>query len=508
MIKININTVKSTSFGVLTLPVLLFFLGWLKLIIALPLCLSILFALFLIIRGYSKQKPMQEEERYLEISYKGFIFIISVILVWCFLAGQGGFFYQSSDHNWRNAAFRDLINMKWPVIYDFSDSALVYYITYWLVPAGIGKIFGFFGGTDVAWLAGNVSLYVWSCLFLFLAFLLLMITVKVHSFKKIVFVMLLFVLFSGLDIIGILLLRPTERHSHIEWWSRIYQYSSNTTQLFWVFNQSNPAWLGILLLLNERNVKNFAFLAIITLAFSPFPAIGLLPFLIALAIKFGVDSYKNKKLGRFFGQIFSFQNIVATLFILPIFYLYYSINDSASTHKFRLYLGIEKLGLPGALLQYVLFCMLEFGIYALLLFKLNKRNMLYWVSVLSLVLVGVCRMGGGADFSMRGSIPALMVLMVLVIQYLLKENLSVAHLKKPFRQMRKRTLALVIALAIGVATPSVEYLRGFHNVISHHKINLVADKFKTFSDKPVSKQFLNFFGSEYQESLFFKYLAK
>ena len=62
----------------------------------------------------------------------------SIILLFLFSTGHGGFISASGiDIPWRNAIYQDLIKYPWPVIYEYSDSALVYYITYWLVPAGI-----------------------------------------------------------------------------------------------------------------------------------------------------------------------------------------------------------------------------------------------------------------------------------------------------------------------------------------------------------------------------------
>ena len=62
------------------------------------------------------------------------------------------------------------------------------------------------------------------------------------------------VLFSGLDIIGSLLDDgPRFRTdwnitTHLEWWAGKYQYSSMTTQLFWVPNHALGGWLIIGLL--------------------------------------------------------------------------------------------------------------------------------------------------------------------------------------------------------------------------------------------------------------------
>ena len=64
-----------------------------------------------------------------------------------------------------------------------------------------------------------------------------------------------------MDIVGLLLTgNPSVIETrlcekiHIEWWARFYQFSSFTTQLFWVFNQAVPAWIATLLVLSTKRV--------------------------------------------------------------------------------------------------------------------------------------------------------------------------------------------------------------------------------------------------------------
>lgn len=68
------------------------------------------------------------------------------MLLWGYLGGQTGFFYQNSDWGYRNAIYRDLITNSWPVYYPQKDTALVYYIGHWLVPAALTKpVYALFG---------------------------------------------------------------------------------------------------------------------------------------------------------------------------------------------------------------------------------------------------------------------------------------------------------------------------------------------------------------------------
>ena len=79
------------------------------------------------------------------------------MLLWGYLGGQTGFFYQNSDWGYRNAIYRDLITNSWPVYYPQKDTALVYYIGHWLVPAALTKpVYALFG-LDAAWMFARMA---------------------------------------------------------------------------------------------------------------------------------------------------------------------------------------------------------------------------------------------------------------------------------------------------------------------------------------------------------------
>ncbi len=160
--------------------------------------------------------------------------------LWVFLSGVGGYAFQNWDHHWRNAVLHDLITYNWPVVYSSPEKGpitmLVYYVGYWLPAALAGKIFG--------WQAANFVLFLWTWLGVFLVISHLSLKLKTTALKA----ALLLIFFSGMDALGVLLFAneyPTlwPPIQHLEIWSGNLQYSSFTTQLFWVFNQVIPAWL-------------------------------------------------------------------------------------------------------------------------------------------------------------------------------------------------------------------------------------------------------------------------
>ena len=518
MIKLSLNKIKTTTFVLLSIPIVLFLFGWVKLILALPLSLMLVAAVYLVTKGYNTTVNISES-RDMTISRSGFVFLVALTLVWVFLAGQGGFFFQTDDHQQRNALFRDLINFPWPVHYAQSDTTLVYYITYWLIPAGIGKITLVLFGVDAAWLVGNITLFFWTATLVFLTFLLLVSKAKTVTLFHVALVAIIFILFSGLDAVGFHVIRDGQpKPKELEWWTHYYQYSSNTTQLLWVFNQSVPAWLLMLLLMDEKTVQNYAYLGFLIFAYSPFPFIGALPFLLAFTISFGARSFKAKNLPLFWKQLFSFQNIFAVLLIFPVFALYFSSNsamsDGTSNHLIAWYIGQDYSTLPYCIFVFLLFCLVEFGLYVIIIASHNKKNLWFWVSFLSLCFIAMFRIANRVDFAMRASIPALLVLCVLVIEYInyhaLRPQKSVV---KP-RALSKQNfslLALSIMLILGGFTPADEYSHAFGAVIENHKINLVADDIKTFSVRDLDdpdQAYFNFLSNNFEDHFFGKYLAK
>jgi len=501
MIKIKLSTIKSAAYLVLTLPILLFLFGWVKLIIAIPAAALMIAAYVFIIMQTRK------EEDVFEISKASLITIGVLMLLWCYISGHGGFFYQSNDHHWRNAIFRDLINFDWPVVYEYSGSMLVYYIGFWLVPALIGKITALIS-PEAARGVANAAMFLWSFIFLFLTTLLVCAFTKAKSFSRVLLTVFIIIFFSGMDIVGVLAANkwdPDAVSDHLEWWGKHYQYSSNSTQLFWVFNQSTPAWLATALFLNEKSVRNYVFLCLALLPCSPFPMVGLFLLLVVSVFRCFFTAIKEKTLPKFLLEAFSLQNIIAAVVVLPVFYLYYKGNMAIDSGGFRFWLGFDRYEPSQALYFYARFAFLEFGLLAALLFWRFRKNLLYWVSVLSLCFIGMFRMGGFADFSMRASIPALFVLMVLAIS-MLQNGIGSQKTDFGIRYTFSRTsIAILLVLIIGAVTPLVECFRAINAVQLYGVKGAVADDIITFSDKPV-KDYKNFMTAEYKSSDFWRYL--
>ena len=236
----------------LALPFIVFCLGWLNNLAGIFLGAIILATTYAVLRSNAGDIFSATA-----IPTRTLVISILVLGFWVFLSGIGGYAFQNMDHHWRNALFRDLIIRDWPVIFQPEELAanyatpqmLVYYVGFWLPSAVIGKLWG--------WEAANLALFLWT----WLGVALVGIQILFHLRSKAIWPILLFIFFSGMDIVGVLIrqkIAPIPAYitlwppiQHLENWAYPIQFSANTTQLFWVFNQALPCWIALMLLLTR-----------------------------------------------------------------------------------------------------------------------------------------------------------------------------------------------------------------------------------------------------------------
>ncbi|SFF26685.1 hypothetical protein [Spirosoma endophyticum] len=456
--------IYSAALLYLLLPFLLFTLFWLRLPYSLLLGAILSYCLVVSFQRFTRSSLRIE----LQAIQKKQLWISAAILaVWLVFSGIGGFSYQNSDFEVRNAIFRDLIQQQWPVVYnaDIYPSThhmanehllLVYYFGYWLPAALIGKLLG--------WTVGNIFLYLWSFLGLLLTFALLCQYVKKVSYK----IALLLVFWSGLDIVGSLIALYAGNSvpelgviAHIERWANSInvpaQFSSNTTLLYWVFNQTIPIWLTILLLINNTGKKAMFFVIALSLFQAPLGTIGLVPFVLFQLIRrlyeVGFKSLLNEYL--------SIPNTVGALVVVGITGLYFTMNQAGSLRSIVTYDP----------LNYATFFLLEAGMLGLWLYTRQRSNLLL-LSICVLLVVPFVKIGLNSDFSMRASIPALFILMALTIRFLFDNTYSLAS-----------KLPIAVFLLIGSVTPALEMARSLFFTSSHVVYSL--NSYFNLSDNPL-----------------------
>jgi len=488
-----------TSYAYVTLPVLLFAGGWLKWHYAMLLILIVAVSLWQCACDYNAYEQFRGFDGTTRRKCIFFLGIVFVVAIWVGFSGIGGFSFQNSDHELRNLMFHDLIDFDWPVIYDhfyesgsgdqvYFHGALVYYIAYWLPAAVVGKLWG--------WQAANIALYCWTvlgialCLYHFLRYLRTLSWIA----------LLIFIFWSGMDAVGVYLFQgnvPLDGQ-HLEWWMKIFQYSSNTTLLFWVFNQTVTSWLLVLLILNQRSIRNLLFTYSLCMPFAPYPFIGLAPFVIYKFCKGEMNGeVKGTWLSFTWANIrkgVTFANIIGAPVICLVVGMYFLSNPINTGNSGSIW-SVKDLGFDIFLFLYSVFCILEFGLYAEIARTKFAKNPYFLISVIILSLIPFYEGGINNDFAMRASIPALLVLMIFVVRYLLEAENG------------WRKYVLIFFLVIGTITPLNEIIRSVKNTVLAPE-NMIQDHLKTFAE-PKNIAETTFFVAQHPErSFFFKYLAK
>ena len=447
------NLLYRLSYIYIALPICIFLLGWLKPYISIPLTLIVTIALFLCL----KKTPLPDWQiTWNQKTIETFIFAAIIIAFWVYLSGIGGLAFQTSDHTCRNTIFELLVTEKWPVA--ISGRELIYYIGFWMPAAVVGKLFGI--------TIGYYFQAIWAFLGLFIFFYLLC-----HHFKEVkLWYLIVFIMFSGLDILGCAILKfdPssfmyfTEGESiyaigsvtHLEWWSG-FQFSSFTTQLFWVFNQALPSWIIILLISQQKSNRNIIFLLGCTLLSSTFPFIGMLPFIVYWMVsrKYG-DTFKGW-IKNFIKDTFTFENVLGGGIAGIISFLYLRGNQSSQLQSSN----VSSHNTKTFLMVCIIFILIEVGLYYIAIYKYNKRNPLYYISFIWLCLCPLTAVGSGQDFCMRASIPALVLLFIMVA-----DTLRSTYSDKCW----KIFIPLLVLLCIGSVTPLHEINRSIRYTVQDY----------------------------------------
>ena len=253
----------------------------------------------------------------------------------------------------------------------------------------------------------------------------------------------IFIFFSGFDAIGYRIVNGDfGLGTHLEWWSTYFQYSSNTTVLYWVFNQAIPVWLIVTLLLNLRGNGSGAGLSALAFAYSPFATFGMVP----LAV---YSIFREKQDWK---KAITWENALIPLGMLLIFGSFYLSNPGSVSVKGWIFQYYEMRDLlPG----YVRFLVLEIGVYVLILGRCLKKYRYLWLALAELALIPLYKMTAANDFAMRASMPALLIVSVCLMRYLLEHRGT------------WRRWAILLLLVVAALTPLSELYRSVSNTAMH-----------------------------------------
>ncbi|MBR1391638.1 MAG: hypothetical protein IJ567_09420 [Lachnospiraceae bacterium] len=427
------------------------------------LCISIIIVFF-------SGKRLPQFDYTVEIPVYVLIVSEALIIFVFIISGMGGIAgAQTSDYIRSNAVLADLVNNKWPVVYneDNNISVLNYYIAYFVPGAAIGKLFGH------SFHAAEIATLIWSIIGMSLGVLLIYILTGVCKLKT------LWLLFcwSGLDCIGHIIVDGSLFYGtqHLEHWASIEKdyanghianYLSIASNLNWNPQHFIPALIlvgFILPLVKSHNYKLSILTSTALLFWSPLVAMGVIPFAIVLVI------YEKGKIAKFL----SISDVLGLVFFgVPMCLYYLSINLSSTSGRSSIIRGPEWLADHWTIL--LLFIALEFGFAAYILFRsmtndsfLNKVfciTAVVWMILCLFIDYGACH-----DFSMRAT----------VISWLVLFTFSPKLLNSDDKKYRKYLLYYMIGASI---TSSTEYVRmlagvgqnGFHVVRAENINNTIS----------------------------------
>lgn len=479
----------------LIIPLIIFFLFFTKLYISIPAILIIIICFRRLVIN-EKQKVTEK----IKTKKNYYLTVTLILLVWNIFSGIGSFSFQNKDFDVRNAVLRDLINYDWPIVYDFSkvekdikeiigenQAGFVYYYAYWLPSAIVGKLFGELGA--------NIFLVIWTLVFQLAIIFLINTYFKKQSYTHLFFL----IFFSGLDYLGCMGESTILDVTQLEWWNAYFQYSANTTQLYWVFNQSIPVWLITILLLNLKKENSILFIAPLIFCYSPFATFGMVPIAIYLLLK---NIKKQPKKMAYLMQIFlSPESILA--FIILIVYGSFYLSASSSISFNGIIWKLFGMSFISFLPIYITFIFVEVLMYFILLFKSNKKDGLFILIVIELLLIPMYQMTPANDFCMRGSISPLFILMLYWIKFI--ENIK--------KQPKYIMILSYIIIIFGMITPIREISRSIYNTFTLQRSDYIKDK-KIYSiGNPITidgAELCNeqFYNKNIKETFYGKYISK
>ena len=366
-----------------------------------------------------------------------FAICVAVAAALFILGGEGRFLYANTDWQVRDAVLNDMIRNDWPFAYTARGTAEILRapIAMYMLPALAGKLAGL-RAAELSMLTQNA---------LFLGAVLTLGSMLFRTGKARLIALLVFLLFSGLDLVGQLIVDAAvvlDPRSHLENWSKPLQFSSTVTLAFWVPQHASAGWCGaILFLLRQRRIVSLAsFLTPLPLLalWSPLALIGLLPFAAyALASSLALREVRPRDL--------LLPALSAALSLPALLYL----QAGSGAVGMRFY--------PIPPLEYLRFQILELLPFAAPLLVLSWRKgtergpLLLATSIL--LIVPFVQIGTSSDLMMRGSIPALAILAALTAEAL--SGLRPGE-RRPIRASRG---ILVTALALGSITGAHEVAR-------------------------------------------------
>ena len=481
------------SINYMYLPIILFLLTWLSplySIVMVTLCtVAIYFGYCSITDGLEKNSILSETNFYSVILVCGFFVAVGV-----FFGGGLAFFPQDYDWSKHSAILNDLVNYDWPVVYK-NNSLLTYYLGQYLVPGFMGKVFH---STVVA----GWSQVVWNALGYTLIFYWLVVLTKADNKKRKLVVLLFFIFFSGATNLGYFLYRLLGHDSLFNSYKWIdmeafkVHFASNFDVMRGAFQHVILPWMACcLFLIKKENVSTYALIALPVFFSAAFGFVYLAVILIAYTLvemhRYGRDIFK---------KLFSKENIF--IFIVALVFGVYFIGNVGGNKPDMV--GFSVINYSSNAVFYIIFTMVEFGVYLLYLYKNQHNTPIFWIITIVLFLIPFLGLGMYNDLCSRGSIPARFILMVLLINEFwrldLRKGLSII------------AVLFLLSGTINVMTQGAGIVLTAYRTGFNPEVNTRTD-FVTLEGMAANPEIradeaYNYFTLDYNNSLFFKIADK
>ncbi len=418
------DKLMACAYVYMLIPVLLFLVGWLRWYYALPLCGGLIY-------GFIQAVFVKSSEDVYKIKInRKLILILTVLAAWVVLSGIGGFVWQNRwDHAFRNTVFMELYRNAWPVVNNVGTTTeiLCYYIGFWLPSAVVAKITS---SVTIGYLCQTLYAYIG----VVISILLLFRKMKTVKYR----IVIIFIFFSGLDAIIYFLLvlmgymdfMPFSEYIvyHHELWLEYFNSSSNTTLLFWTYNQIVPFWVGAMILLHRWNeTKILLFTFSLLMLGTLFPFVALFPLII----------YRCMKEIRQMPNLITPANLSGIILML-IIALYFSSNSVA---------GYVFLLPDDLLFRFGCFIVVEFVVFMPFIWWNIKTDKVFWILFGTMVTCNIVRLGAN-DFSWRTTIPLAFYIMLKLMEEINKIN-----------RFNLKAVGLAIVMLVGAITPIQEITR-------------------------------------------------
>lgn len=461
----------------LAIPNFVFLFGWFKL----PFALILVCTLLYLLHHANNERQISWHFGYTPTAG---VLIAMTALVWAAFGGGSHFMYANPDWVIRDAVLGDLIHSEWPVSYKAPDGTSLILrsaIGYFLPPALFGKL----AGTEYL----DLAVYLWTTAGVLIFLALLPLPRKAGW--PLALGLAVTVFFSGMDFLGLLIATQSLPifPLRLEWWVPL-SYPSLTGQLLWAPNHCLPIWIGTLLVLRHREGDDLPHIACVllplTLIWTPFAAVGLLPFILIGSCKV---------FGRLGWKAIQWRLVTACIFVsLPIsLFLQTDISGIAAETAVQVQPSAtaNSSAQVFSIHEYMIFICCEFLLLALALASHARQARDFFVAAVAILLaLPLVRFGPSNDLLLRLSTPPLIVLLAACLRVLLSQN-------KP---LRSPTFWLAwIFLAIGAHTAFNELWRSatfrrwtpdYRQTLSDRQGGQVASHYAGRPNAPFLKQLL------------------